>query len=889
MQGWKASSALLGSASTRALVVALSTPIALASPLMVPGMSAAFAGALPSAGHYVSGSGAISKKGSTGLTVNQSSGTGIIDWSSFSIGKGNTVRFDNGSGATLNRVMGGNLSRIAGSLSATGSVYLINTQGVIVSRTGRVNTGGGFFASSRDQSDSDFLNNKRKFSGTSKGNVVNEGHIRSANGDVALIGHAVSNSGTLSAKNGTASLNAANHVLLRPEGSPILIRGGLGDASNSGTITAAQAQLNAAGGNVYALAGNNDGIVRATGTQTRDGHVWLTSRSGDVSIAGRIVSHDANGAGGAVDAAARNITLASGAHVDAAATAPRGDGGKVSIIAAAKTKVAGHIAAGGGGGAKGGVVETSGRNLRIAGTVDAGHGGSWLLDPHNLTVDSTAATTIDNSLNHGTSVTLKTTATGTSGPGVHATGPGDIIVASSLNWNGSAGLTMDAYRNVQINSGVTIKHTGHGSLVLAADNAALDSGTVVFKGTGKIDFSGATGNVTFYYHPGSYATPTDYKNKVSLSSKSKLTAYMTIDTAANLQAMNKNLTGIYALDTNINASGIANFVPVGSNSSDSDATRFNGTLFGNGHTITHLTIKSSGGAVGLFGGLGTKAKVTNLNLSSASITGTLDGSVVGAIAGKNEGLISAVTVGGSVKGAGDVIGGVVGDNGGTGRITGATSLAAVTDNDTAGIFAYVGGLVGENYHSIVNSSATKPVTELAGTESDIGGLVGWNDGGAISGSFATGNVTTNSSGDFDDVGGLVGRSGYTGTSTITGSYAEGAVSAGGYDAIVGGLVGAVTQTSSVTSSHATGSVTGSGQLAFVGGLVGDVTDTTGSVVNSHASGNVTGGPSSNDGSLIGSNAGTVSGSSATGSVSGGAGSCIGGLIGYPGGAGAGCE
>ena len=65
-----------------------------------------------------------------------------IDWIGFSIGGKSRVSFDNGSGATPNRVTGGNLSRIAGSLHATGSLYLINSQGVIVSGTGKVITGG---------------------------------------------------------------------------------------------------------------------------------------------------------------------------------------------------------------------------------------------------------------------------------------------------------------------------------------------------------------------------------------------------------------------------------------------------------------------------------------------------------------------------------------------------------------------------------------------------------------------------------------------------------------------------------------------------------------------------------------------------------------------------
>jgi hypothetical protein len=43
-----------------------------------------------------------------------------------------TVALNNGAGATLNRVVDSHPSVIIGHLSATGSVYLINPQGVIV-------------------------------------------------------------------------------------------------------------------------------------------------------------------------------------------------------------------------------------------------------------------------------------------------------------------------------------------------------------------------------------------------------------------------------------------------------------------------------------------------------------------------------------------------------------------------------------------------------------------------------------------------------------------------------------------------------------------------------------------------------------------------------------
>ncbi|MGF6413445.1 hypothetical protein OKW37_005180 [Paraburkholderia sp. MM5482-R2] len=98
----------------RPLTLALWVPLALAA-WCVPMAHAA--GPLPQGGAFVRGQGAMTS-GTTSLTIDQSSSRGVIDWHSFSIGNGNTVAFNNGSGATLNRVTGGDPSSILGKLTA---------------------------------------------------------------------------------------------------------------------------------------------------------------------------------------------------------------------------------------------------------------------------------------------------------------------------------------------------------------------------------------------------------------------------------------------------------------------------------------------------------------------------------------------------------------------------------------------------------------------------------------------------------------------------------------------------------------------------------------------------------------------------------------------------
>ena len=78
------------------------------------------------------------------MLINQSTNQGIINWGTFNIGSAASVHFDqpNASSSTLNRVVGNEVSNIAGSLSATGKVILINPNGVLFGNGSRVDVGG---------------------------------------------------------------------------------------------------------------------------------------------------------------------------------------------------------------------------------------------------------------------------------------------------------------------------------------------------------------------------------------------------------------------------------------------------------------------------------------------------------------------------------------------------------------------------------------------------------------------------------------------------------------------------------------------------------------------------------------------------------------------------
>lgn len=148
----------------------------------------------------------------------------------------------------------------------------------------------------------------------------------------------------------------------------------------------------------------------------------------------------------------------------------------------------------------------------------------------------------------------------------------------------------------------------------------------------------------------------------------------------------------------------------------------------------------------------------------------------------------------------------------------------------------------------------------------VGGLVGWQDGGFINNSYASGNIVSSDSSWW--VGGLVGTQG---DATIANSYFIGNVTSSS-SIYVGGLVGE--SSGLIDYSYASADVTG---FEWVGGLVGSQGSST--VNNSYATGNVNG--SSYVGGLVGKqDYGGIYNSYATGNVFGE--DSVGGLAGVGG-------
>ncbi|MBW0002242.1 MAG: filamentous hemagglutinin N-terminal domain-containing protein, partial [Hyphomicrobiales bacterium] len=895
---------------------------------------------LPQGGHFVAGSGSIGTQGLT-ETITQTSQRGIIDFNSFSIGKSGTVKINNGVGATLDRVNGGSLSQIMGTLSATGSVYLVNPQGVVVGKSGVITTGGSFVASSLDISNQNFMAGQSLHfeAGPNAGVVKNLGSISSSGGDVFLIARSVVNSGSINAPNGTVGLGAGQEVLLKDTsvgGGRMTVRYGAGDVRNKGSINAAQAELRAAGGNVYALAGNHSGMIRATGSATRGGHVWLTA-GGSVFASGPITARNRDGSGGRVFIKAAKAAKVTG-RIDVSAAAPTSArsresgnpeaGGRVIITAQDLTL------------GKAAIIDASGTGdggtVLIGGDRQGGAGASQDFAMHKIanaqttTVEAGAQIFADGGAGGGAgtggnvvvwSDTHTVFAGAISVRGGAQSGNGGFVETSShgvLDFTGTADrlapkgkagtLLLDPENLAIVASGTSTTTQGPtGTFTANVDNSILtvaDLQTALAGGSVVVQ-TGAT--------PGAQAGNIDVQASLAWANANSLTlsAFNSITVESGVTLTN---TAGGSVTLRADNTGIGGVSGAGLTAGFGQET-FKGAgaqikLSGGGASPGNINILYDGFSGGAFtapinyagsvslaagGKLTTFELVNNLTelqaisgaLSknyalgtsfSASGTpftalGTAGTKFTGIFDGEGQTITGLTLSPGATKSSNLGLFGVVGTTGIVRNVT----LTNVSITGTAAGDSNIGAIAGQNLGTISNVSASGTIS-LGSNASAIGGLVGVNSGASakVTGSSATLGLSFGTGA--TQVGGLVGKNA-TGA-TVTSSSAAGTITVSAAT-LIGGLVGLNTR-STISSSMASGTLMASGPIVDIGGLVGANTNAS-TISSSTASGAVTGtGVVTAGGGLSGRNdlSSTLTGSVATGTVTVGSGSQqIGGLVG----------
>lgn len=779
--------------------------------------------------------------------------------------------------------------------------------------------------------------------------VRNEGILVARQGTVALgAGKAVTldmhGDGLLNLAVDAAAVNASavNHQLIAADGGRVIMTGRaakdlVGTVVNNSGIIQARSIENKNG--VIRLDGGAHGTVANSGTLDASGKE-AGQKGGTVKVLGENVelangtSIDVSGAQGGGTALiggnyqgkgpeqnAKNTTVENNVSITADAL-DSGNGGKVIVWADDTTKFNGQISArGGANSGNGGLIETSGHKTLELGDAawvvtlaPKGKTGNWLLDPEDFTIgtDTTGANywnhiALGNALN-SSDITVQTATTGS--------GNGDINVDARVDWSSPTTLTLSAHRNVNVYA--DIASSGGADVKLRADNTGTGSGSVRFTdgaATGHVFTDGA---VAIYYNPAGGYKGSDkttwsggtvtgpygayVKQGDGASPASKLSSYMLVNNATDLQNLSQQLAGVYALGRDIDASvtrtwtdgmGGRGFTPIGPQA-------FTGSLDGDGHTIDNLyinysrTYDSGARSVGLFGMLGEGSVVRNLSLTNVDITGTnlaatsrpqsqasrgrkANSFNVGGLAGLAESaLIDNVYV--------------------SGQVTGVNANA-------------VGGLVGMVYEgrrgsqdSILNSASEAAVTAR-----------GFNDGGSPGGHSEEVEILPGNAPDGVAAGGLIGQlvynselntidkpGGYNGgvevvtstdTSFVRNSYSSGPVTVvnTGVDGVqhstiyAGGLVG-LNQGGSIDQAYSTGAVTVTSvdpkSTVHAGGLVGASTDSLNTwdmgdyvapmilaryngetISNSYSTGKVSyGGDQTHVGGFVGSNSGAITGS-----------------------------
>lgn len=353
--------------------------------------------ALPTNGTITSGNANINNTSNT-TTITQTSNKASINWQSFNVAKNESVNFiqPNSSSITLNRIIGNEQSIIDGALNANGQVWILNSNGILFGKNASINTSG-FLATTKNISDEDFQAGKYSFTGESSASIINKGNIKSIDSSyVILAANEVKNEGTIEAIKGTIHLVGADSISINLEGNSLVelkVEKSILDAlaQNSG-------QIYADGGSVYLTTNavdelldsvvNNTGIIQANSLDDLKGSVELFAHGGEVQIGGTIE-------------------------------------------------------------AKNGFVETSGKYFTSYDDAII-NTNEWLIDPINITIDSSLASTISNALNTA-NVTITTDGSNTPDTSSKESGSdGDIFIASDIIYSGLTNrtLTLKAYRNI---------------------------------------------------------------------------------------------------------------------------------------------------------------------------------------------------------------------------------------------------------------------------------------------------------------------------------------------------------------------------------------------------------------------------------------------------------
>ncbi|MBF0460767.1 MAG: filamentous hemagglutinin N-terminal domain-containing protein [Magnetococcales bacterium] len=708
----------------------------------------------PLGGTVAAGSATVVQTSPTRVDVVQQSNQAILNWQSFSIGKGEQTNFQqpSSSAIALNRVTGGDLSTIEGALTANGTVMLVNPNGVIFTKGAEIDVGS-LVVTTANLRDADFMAGRMQFltpSGVVGASVVNKGTITvAAQGIAALVAPTVANAGVISARLGKVALAGAQTFTLDMYGDQLIQF----DASaavkqkQDGSLVSNSGVISADGGTVFmtarAAAGvvnsvvNMSGVVEARSVAVTEGKIILSGGdNGAVEVSGKL---DASGSGagekgGQVQVLGEQVALRTGASIDVsgsrgggtalvggdqhgdnpavpnatqtlvekevtmdASATQTGNGGKVVVWADEATSFQGTILAkGGAAGGDGGFVETSGKQTLqvLGGKVDAsataGKAGEWLMDPNDIEIKNAATT--NGAFDGGTPTNAFTTTTDAAIADVNTINTA-LSGGTSVTITTGTGAPNAGTGNITLTDAISKTGGGAATLTLTASNNIFLNNTITSTaGALGVQLTANVGAGTINLNSAGTII-TSNGGSIAFNGATVLQAGSTISAGAGGVTFAGTVNGAQALV--VNSAG---------------NTQFNGRV-GGATPLTSVTTDAAGTTIfNAAGAMGTPTvKTTGLQLYNDPVT--LSAATVLTSTGSGN-----ITFGGTVNGASALEVDTAGSTQFNGLVGGTTPLASVmTDSAGTTTFNAAGATGTPTVKTTGVQTYDDPVTLLAAT------------------------------------------------------------------------------------------------------------------------------------------------------------------------------
>ncbi len=518
--------------------------------------------ALPQGGNVVSGKVNINYAALDRLNVNQTSNQAIVNWQSFNVGRDASVHFNQpvSKASILNNVLSGR-SIINGSIYSNGRLFLVNPTGILTGPHSAIKAEGAVL-STLNLSKQNYLNNSYQFNTNSNSSLVNQGLIEGqyvaliapqvnnkgtiitsaattiAAGDDVLLGISDSNNltvkvspsklqamakneGTIKTQNGIVTIKTdaaqslVDEVVKLPNAKAdglVSENGVIKLVSNSGSIKAKKIKIDAGSKGAAEISGNLNsnnengigGTIEITGKDIDVNSATITA-NGQTGGGKVLIGGDWQGSGDLLQATYLDIDSNSKITANALTS---GSGGTIVAWSDIKnsnslTRVSGTLEAKGIDG-NGGQIETSGAVLDINGikvstSSVTGSYGNWLVDPTNLTIDASAASTYVTNL-ASSDVTLTADNTITLSSNLAYTGARDstltfnatttVLDANITSANGS--LSLDINTILEIGASNTSISTNGGNVDISGVIRAVSGET-----SNNFTINAGAGNVTF--------------------------------------------------------------------------------------------------------------------------------------------------------------------------------------------------------------------------------------------------------------------------------------------------------------------------------------------------------------------------------------------------------